>query len=40
MYDSMTAEEQKDIDAYMHHHHTTEYVALEKYLIDYLNRKL
>ena len=40
MYDSMTAEQQKDIDAYMHHHHATEYVALEKYLIDYLNRKL
>ena len=40
MYDSMTAEEQKDIDAYMYHHHATEYVALEKYLIDYLNRKL
>ena len=38
MHDTLPPVEQNKIDPYMHHHHTTEYLALEKYLIDYLNR--
>lgn len=40
MFDSLPKEQQSKIDPYMHHHHATEYLTLEKYLIDYLNRKL
>jgi hypothetical protein len=40
MYDLLPAEKQEKTNPYMHHHHSTEYMAMEKYLIDYLNRKL
>ena len=38
MFDSLPEQKQTDIDPYMHHHHATEYLVLENYLIDYLNR--
>ena len=40
MFDSLPGSEQQDIDAFMHHHSDAQYFTLEKYLIDYLNRKL
>ena len=40
MYEQLPSDEQRNIDAYMWHHHADEYLALEKYLIDYLNHKL
>ena len=40
MYDQLPSNKQRNIDAYMWHHNANEYLALEKYLIDYLNRKL
>ena len=38
MYDKLSPDEQNKIDPYMHHHDATGYLALEKFLIDYLNR--
>jgi len=40
MWSTLTTEQQEKADKITHHHKPLLYLALEKYLIDYLNRKL
>ena len=40
MFDNLPESKQRDLDPFMHHHDNKQYLALEKYLIDYLNHRL
>ena len=40
MFDNLPESKQRDLDPFMHHHDNEQYLALEKYLIDYLNHRL